>query len=45
MAKKNQAKIKGDINAPMIIGDNGTINDYQVENHDENESREPLKTG
>ena len=42
MAKKNQAKIKGDINAPMIIGDNGTINDYQVENHDENESKKSV---
>ena len=39
MAKKNQVKIKGDINAPMIVGDNGIINDYSGGNNDEKENK------
>ena len=39
MAKKNQVKIKGGVNAPMIVGDNGTINEYHADRHDKKENK------
>ena len=42
MAKKNKLKIEGNNDAPIIFGDNGTINDYSGGNNNENESKKSI---